>query len=83
MTDQQYGDAKRQKLGLEAAAPESEIPPLAAEQNSLAAIFTLTSNTDLATFAASLVPLDLATRISVSTLANIDSQQLNHAINVS
>ncbi len=78
-----YGDLKRQKLGLDSAALHPPIPPLTAEQNSLAAIFTLTTNPELAAFQASLVPLELAARISVSTLAKIDIQHFDRAVNVS
>ena len=64
-------------------SPQTRIAPLAPGQNSLAAIFTLTSNRDLQAFNASQVPADLAARISVSTLARVDRQLLNHALGVS
>ena len=78
-----YGDAKRQKLAPELAVPQTRIAPLALGQNSLAAIFTITSNHELQTFNASQVPAELAARISVSTLARVDRQLLERAISVS
>lgn len=78
-----YGDPKRQKLAAEAALPQTRIAPLPPGQNSLAAVFTLTSNRDLQAFNASQVPADLAARISVSTLARLDEQLLHRALSVS
>lgn len=77
-----YGDAKRQRLGVDAGAAQLEIAPLAPGQNSLADIFTLTANPHLRAFNASQVPVDLAAKISVSTLMRVDSQLLDRAINV-
>ncbi|EFW98981.1 mRNA cleavage and polyadenylation specificity factor complex subunit [Grosmannia clavigera kw1407] len=84
LADQQaaaYGDTKRQRLATGAAAPQMvEIKPLAPGQNSLADIFALTSNAQQRAFSASQVPLDLAAKISVSTLARVDQQLLDRAI---
>lgn len=85
LADQQaaaYGDAKRQRLaaGGVAVPPITEIAPLAPGQNSLADIFALTSSTQLRSFRASLVPLDLVAKISVSTLQRVDQKLLEKAI---
>jgi|SRR3569833_628196 len=78
-----YGDAKRPRLGPEASVPQAQIPPLAPGQPTLASIFTLTRNPALAAFRASQVPLELAARITVSTLAKVDPQLLVRAASVS
>ena len=77
-----HGDAKRQKLAPDLASAQAHIAPLAPGQNSLAAIFTLTSNRDLQAFDVSQIPADLAARISVSTLARVDRRLLDRAISV-
>ncbi|CAK7210450.1 hypothetical protein SCUCBS95973_000787 [Sporothrix curviconia] len=82
------GDAKRQRLASGAVVPLAqqqpqelqEIPRLGAGAKSLADIFALGTNQQLRNFHASSVPLELAAKISVSTLARVDVQLLNHAI---
>ncbi|CAK7273024.1 hypothetical protein SEPCBS57363_005444 [Sporothrix epigloea] len=82
------GDAKRQRLTGGAVVPPvrqepqplQAIPPLKPGPKSLADIFALTTNPELRNFHASQVPLELAAKISVSTLARVDVQLLNHAI---
>ncbi|KAJ9133984.1 mRNA cleavage and polyadenylation specificity factor complex subunit pta1 [Pleurostoma richardsiae] len=77
-----YSDAKRQRLGAETATiSQMQIQPLAPGPNSLAAVFTLTSNPGLQGFDVSQVPAALAARISVSTLATLNPQTLDVAIN--
>lgn len=85
LADQQAvasGDAKRQRVASGAAAPPppQEIPALGHGPKSLADIFALTSNPQLRAFNASNVPLELAAKISVSTLARVDTQLLSRAI---
>ncbi|KIH86297.1 symplekin [Sporothrix brasiliensis 5110] len=82
LADQQAaGDAKRQRVASGAAASlPQEIPALAPGPLSLADIFALTSNPQLRSFNASNVPLELAAKISVSTLARVDPQLLSLAI---
>ncbi|TPX16566.1 uncharacterized protein E0L32_003860 [Thyridium curvatum] len=75
-----YGDAKRQKVEAEAPA-QFQVPPLGPGEHSLAAIFTLTSNPALRAFNASLVPAELAAKVSVSTLAGTDPRLFDLAIN--
>ncbi|KAL1897887.1 hypothetical protein Sste5346_003739 [Sporothrix stenoceras] len=81
------GDAKRQRMASGAAAaaaavpqPLQEIPPLGPGPKSLADIFALTNNPQLRAFNTSNVPLELAAKISVSTLARVDPQLLSRAI---
>ncbi|CAK7268275.1 hypothetical protein SEPCBS119000_002977 [Sporothrix epigloea] len=82
------GDAKRQRLNSGAVVPPvrqepqplQAIPPLKSGPKSLADIFALTTNPELRNFHASQVQLELAAKISVSTLARVDAQLLNHAI---
>ena len=94
MADQQAaaaggGDAKRQRgpsgavvVPVHQQQPRQlqAIAPLGPGPKSLADIFALTTNTQLRNFHASGVPLELAAKISVSTLARVDVQLLNHAI---
>ncbi len=85
LADQQaaaYGDAKRQRIanGAGVASQQREIPPLGPGPNSLADVFALTSNAQLRSFNASNVPLELVAKISVSTLARVDQQLLDRAI---
>ncbi|KAM7224550.1 protein of unknown function (DUF3453) domain containing protein [Rhypophila decipiens] len=73
------GDAKRQKV--DGAVPQLQIPPLAPGPQSLAAVFTLTQNLGLQAFDVTQVPIGFASRISVRTLAGLDQQLLDQAIN--
>ncbi|CAK7198401.1 hypothetical protein SEUCBS139899_001062 [Sporothrix eucalyptigena] len=79
------GDAKRQRVASGAGVPLAqqllqEIPPLGPGPKSLADIFALATNPQLRAFNASNVPLELAAKISVSTLARVDAQLLSKAI---
>lgn len=85
LADQQaaaFGDAKRQRMASGAAAPQplQDIPALGPGPKSLADIFALSSNPQLRAFNASNVPLELAAKISVSTLARVDPHLLTRAI---
>lgn len=72
-------DVKRQRMG--PAQAEFIIPPLKAGPHTLADIFTITQNDGLKTFDVSSVPVDLASKISVNTIAMIDHKILERAIN--
>lgn len=81
MAEQQvYGDgnAKRQKIA-ERPAP-AQPNPLAPPAGSLAALFTLSDHIGLQAFDALQVPAALAAKIAVSTLARVDPQALDKAI---
>jgi symplekin len=75
------GDAKRQKV--EGGARPFSIPPLGPGPHTLAGVFTLTDNAGLQAFDASLLPANLAAKISVKTLANLDQHVLDFAMGVS
>lgn len=75
------GEVKRQKL--EGPVLPLQIPPLAPGPQSLAAVYTLTNNIGLQGFDATQVPAGLAARINVKTLAGLDQQILDQAVNVS
>lgn len=72
--------AKRQKIGDTQAVRRIEVPPLGPGTHSLADIFTITSDLGLRGFDVRQVPLDLAAKISVTTLAMIPHEQLQQAI---
>ncbi|KAK3328943.1 hypothetical protein B0H66DRAFT_7424 [Apodospora peruviana] len=74
-----YGDAKRQRL--ESGIAPIQIQPLAPGPQSLAAVFTLTNNLGLQGFDVNQVPAAFAARISTKTLASIDPQLLDLAVN--
>jgi symplekin len=79
-----YADAKRQKL--EAASlgnRRQEIKPLGPGPHSLASVFTLADNPDLASFNVTQIPAAYAVRISIATLMNVEKNVLEHALNVS
>ena len=75
------GDAKRQKV--EGGARPFSIPPLGPGPHTLAGVFTLTDSAGLQAFDASLLPANLAAKISVKTLANLDQHVLDFAMGVS
>ena len=75
------GDAKRQKV--EGGARPFSIPPLGPGPHTLAGVFTLTDNAGLRAFDASLLPANLAAKISVKTLASLDQHVLDFAMGVS
>lgn len=76
-----YGDAKRQKV--EAGAPQFTVPPLGPGPHTLAGVFTLTNNAGLQAFDATQLPANLAAKIGVRTLAALDQNVLDLAVNVS
>lgn len=76
-------DAKRQRTGAVSSRPQIEITPLKPGPHTLADIFTYTKNDGLKNFNVSEnVPAALAARVSVTTIARIDPQLLERAIQV-
>ncbi|XXG98211.1 Transcriptional regulatory protein [Hypoxylon texense] len=74
-------DMKRQRTGAALAHPQVEITPLSPGPHTLADIFTFTSNEGLKNFnAGDNIPAPLAAKISVTTIARIDAQLLERAI---
>lgn len=80
-------EAKRQRTAAAAttsAQPQIEITPLKPGANSLADVFTFTTNAGLQKFCVSdTIPAPIAAKISVRTIAQLDEQILERAINVS
>ncbi|KAK3300101.1 uncharacterized protein B0H64DRAFT_7181 [Chaetomium fimeti] len=74
-----YGDAKRQKV--EAGVPQFSVPPLGPGPHTLAGVFTLTNNAGLQAFDATQLPANLAAKIGVRTLAALDQNVLDLAVN--
>ncbi|KAI0007070.1 hypothetical protein F4779DRAFT_593542 [Xylariaceae sp. FL0662B] len=75
-------NAKRQKTGTLPSQPQPEISPLKPGPHSLAEIFTFTNNEGLKNFnVGENVPASLAAKISVTTIARLDAQFLDRAIN--
>ncbi|KAI1077081.1 hypothetical protein F5B20DRAFT_572410 [Whalleya microplaca] len=83
MAEQADGsNAKRQKTGTLPSQPQPEITPLKPGPHTLAEIFTFTNNEGVKNFNVSdNVPASLAAKISVTTIARLDSQFLDRAIN--
>ncbi|KAI0111445.1 hypothetical protein F4814DRAFT_422512 [Daldinia grandis] len=74
-------EAKRQRTGTAPPHPQLEITPLKPGPHTLAEVFTFTSNDGLKHFDVSNnVPAFIAARISVTTIARIDPQLLDRAI---
>ncbi|KAI1386698.1 uncharacterized protein F4822DRAFT_410984 [Hypoxylon trugodes] len=74
-------DAKRQRTGAMPSHPQVEITPLKPGPHTLADVFTFTSNAGLKQFnVGDNVPAPLAARISVTTIARIDNQLFDRAI---
>ncbi|KAF4453834.1 hypothetical protein F53441_3520 [Fusarium austroafricanum] len=73
---QDYDDAKRQRL----SPAQIQIPPLGPGPHSLADVFSLIDNTALKNFDISLVPGPLVARIAINTLARLDPQVLQKAV---
>ncbi|KAK8138584.1 hypothetical protein PG984_001964 [Apiospora sp. TS-2023a] len=71
-------EVKRQRMG--PAQPTFQISPLGAGPHSLADVFALTQNAGLRTFDVSQVPASLAAKISVNTIARINTNILDRAI---
>ncbi|KAI2466228.1 hypothetical protein F4781DRAFT_406363 [Annulohypoxylon bovei var. microspora] len=82
MAEQADGqDTKRQRTGTISSSPQIEITPLKPGPHTLADVFTFTNNDGLKHFnVGDNVPASLAAKISVTTIARIDSQLLDRAI---
>ncbi|KAK4136682.1 hypothetical protein BT67DRAFT_187943 [Trichocladium antarcticum] len=74
-----YSEAKRQRV--DSGVSQFAVPPLGAGPHSLAALFTLTNNAGLQAFDATQVPADIAAKIGVRTLATVNQQVLDLAVN--
>ncbi|KAI0537974.1 mRNA cleavage and polyadenylation specificity factor complex subunit [Xylaria digitata] len=74
-------EAKRQRTATLSSQPQIEIIPLKHGENSLADVFTFTSNAGLRKFSVSeTIPVPLAAKISVRTIAQLDTEILQRAI---
>ncbi|KAJ2998090.1 hypothetical protein NUW58_g434 [Xylaria curta] len=75
-------EAKRQRTATLSTQPQIEITPLKPGANTLADVFTFTNNDGLKNFNVSgTIPAPLAARISVRTIAQLDAEILQRAIN--
>lgn len=76
-------EAKRQRIATLSTQPQIEITPLKPGVNTLAEVFTFTHNDGLKKFNVSdTIPAPIAARISVRTIAQLDTEILHRAINV-
>ncbi|KAI1093063.1 hypothetical protein F5B19DRAFT_451914 [Rostrohypoxylon terebratum] len=74
-------DSKRQRTGATSSNPQIEITPLKPGPHTLADVFTFTNNDGLKHFSVGdNVPAPLAAKISVTTIARVDPQLLDRAI---
>ncbi|KAI0915103.1 mRNA cleavage and polyadenylation specificity factor complex subunit [Ustulina deusta] len=74
-------EAKRQRTATLSTQPQIEITPLKHGQNTLAEVFTFTNNDGLKKFNVSdTIPAPLAAKISVRTIAQLDTEILQRAI---
>ncbi|KAJ8132536.1 hypothetical protein O1611_g1085 [Lasiodiplodia mahajangana] len=74
-------EAKRQRTATLSTQPQIEITPLKPGVNTLAEVFTFTNNDGLKKFNVSdTIPAQLAARISVRTIAQLDTEILQRAI---
>ncbi|KAI1133667.1 mRNA cleavage and polyadenylation specificity factor complex subunit [Nemania abortiva] len=74
-------EAKRQRTATLSTQPQIEITPLKPGVNTLAEVFTFTNNDGLKKFNVSdTIPAPLAARISVRTIAQLDAEILQRAI---
>ncbi|KAI1206454.1 uncharacterized protein F4807DRAFT_439250 [Annulohypoxylon truncatum] len=82
MAEQADGqDTKRQRTGTTSSNPQVEITPLKPGPHTLADVFTFTNNDGLKRFnVGDNVPAPLAAKISVTTIARVDQQLLDRAI---
>lgn len=85
MTDQASAvEAKRQRTAALSTQPQIEITPLKPGAATLADVFTFTTNDGLKKFNVSdTIPVPLAAKISMRTIAQVDTEILERAINVS
>ncbi|KAI0869341.1 mRNA cleavage and polyadenylation specificity factor complex subunit [Hypoxylon argillaceum] len=75
-------EAKRQRIATLSTQPQIEITPLKPGVNTLAEVFTFTHNDGLKKFNVSdTIPAPIAARISVRTIAQLDTEILHRAIN--
>jgi len=74
-----YNDAKRPRMD---GAPTAQVQHMVPGPQSLAAVYTLTNNPGLQAFDATQVPAALAAKINVRTLAMMNPQILEQALNV-
>ncbi|KAI8630416.1 hypothetical protein F5Y19DRAFT_46079 [Xylariaceae sp. FL1651] len=75
-------ETKRQRTGTISSQPQIEITPLKPGANTLADVFTFTNNDGLKKFNVSdNIPAPLAAKISVRTIAQLDTEILERAIN--
>ncbi|KAI0419178.1 mRNA cleavage and polyadenylation specificity factor complex subunit [Xylaria grammica] len=74
-------EAKRQRTATLSSQPQIEITPLKHGENSLAEVFTFTNNEGLKKFSVGdTIPAPLAAKISVRTIAQLDTEILQRAI---
>ncbi|RYC60084.1 hypothetical protein CHU98_g6117 [Xylaria longipes] len=74
-------EVKRQRTATLSTQPQIEITPLKPGANTLAEIFTFTNNDGLKRFSVSdTIPAPLAAKISVRTIAQLDAEILQRAI---
>ncbi|KAI0428108.1 mRNA cleavage and polyadenylation specificity factor complex subunit [Xylaria sp. FL1042] len=74
-------EAKRQRTATLSTRPQIEITPLKPGQNTLADVFTFTNNDGVRKFSVSdTIPAPLAAKISVRTIAQLDAEILQRAI---
>lgn len=83
MTDQASAvEAKRQRTAALSTQPQIEITPLKPGAATLADVFTFTTNDGLKKFNVSdTIPVPLAAKISMRTIAQVDTEILERAIN--
>ncbi|KAI0971457.1 mRNA cleavage and polyadenylation specificity factor complex subunit [Xylaria arbuscula] len=75
-------EAKRQRTATLSSQPQIEITPLKHGENTLADVFTFTNTDGLKKFNVSdTIPAPLAAKISVRTIAQLDAEILQRAIN--
>ncbi|KAH9887862.1 hypothetical protein F4778DRAFT_797338 [Xylariomycetidae sp. FL2044] len=75
-------EAKRQRTQITTFQPEIDVTPLKPGPHSLAEVFTFTRNEGLRNFnVADVVPPSIAAQISVTTIARLDPDLLERAIN--
>ncbi|KAI0206419.1 mRNA cleavage and polyadenylation specificity factor complex subunit [Astrocystis sublimbata] len=75
-------EVKRQRTAALSSQPQVEITPLRPGANTLAEIFTFTTNEGIKKFSVGdTIPAQLAAKISVRTIAQLDAEILQRAIN--
>ncbi|KAI0458802.1 mRNA cleavage and polyadenylation specificity factor complex subunit [Xylaria acuta] len=75
-------EVKRQRTGTLSTQPQIEITPLKPGANTLADVYTFTNNDGLKRFSVGdTIPAPLAAKISVRTIAQLDAEILQRAIN--